>query len=67
MKLSLTNKTKPNENPVYMNAKQGPFRCSNCEYFNSPNHCIKPEMIKVQDANPAIVEAGGCCNYFEKK
>ncbi len=42
---------------VYMDGDQGPFRCDNCEYFSSPNACIKVE---------GYIDPAGCCNLFDK-
>jgi hypothetical protein len=62
-------KTKPNQDPAYMGPKEGPFKCSNCEYFIAPTECTKKEMKIAQDTNgkTATVDPNGCCNYYEKK
>lgn len=49
---------------VYLPAKEGPFRCDNCEYFREPNSCTNKYIIKVHGPS---VEPGGCCDLFEKK
>lgn len=66
-KISTKKRTPSGQDPVYMGAKDGPFSCSNCEYFTFPKFCRKEEMEKAQNVSPAIVESQGCCNYFEKK
>lgn len=60
-------KTPAGEDPVYMGPSEGPFKCSNCEYYKDPNMCNKKEMIKGQNQSPAAVHPDGCCNYYEKK
>lgn len=63
----MKSKTPPNQDPIYMGPSSGPFRCDHCEYFEAPNRCNKAEMIKTQQSKKgfAVVNAGGCCNYFE--
>lgn len=42
----------------YMTPDQGPFSCSNCEYFLGDGQPCQ----KVSDP----VESGGCCDLFER-
>jgi hypothetical protein len=62
--------TPPGGPAVYMGPDQGPFKCGNCEYFDGVGHCSKPEVVQElgndDDQDLALVDAEGCCNYFEK-
>ncbi len=48
---------------IYAPASEGPFRCDHCEYFKAPTTCTKPEIIRLRQGK---VQAGACCDYFEK-
>ncbi len=55
---------------VYMGAKSGPFRCSNCEYYPAQARCRKPEIVKILgevEPGRARVDPGGCSDYFQPK
>ena len=52
--------TDPN-NPDYEGPEDGPFRCDNCTFFNAPNVCSQPTVLKAQGG---VVDAGGCCKFF---
>ena len=42
---------------VYMDSKQGPFRCDKCDFWHSPNSC---ELVEGE------IDPAGCCNDFKK-
>lgn len=46
----------------YQPPSSGPFKCSHCEYFQSPMTCRKPQVVK---EHGATVAADGCCNYYQ--
>lgn len=61
-------------NSHYARPKEGPFKCSNCEYFKSPTFCGHPTVIADAkrgligiQGGKAIVEPEGCCNEFETR
>lgn len=41
---------------VYMDGDKGPFKCSHCEYFSSPNAC---EKVK------GFIDPEGCCDLYD--
>jgi len=57
----------------YEGPGDGPFRCSNCEYFNaSTDGCSGKNMRKMSErpklpSGDVKVDANGCCVYFESK
>jgi hypothetical protein len=58
----------------YQPGEYGPFKCDNCEYYTSGNKntgdCSKPQVVEElghELADSTIVEAEGCCNFFESK
>lgn len=57
----------------YQAPKDGPFRCSNCEYFNASTDGCSGENMKKLSKLPTLpsgdvqVEAGAHCVYYEKK
>ena len=63
------------EHSVYMNGNNGPFKCSNCEYYTGPNTCEQENIIELAgegkfglslDKNGnARVDPDGCSDYFE--
>jgi len=57
--LRAANEKLPADDPKvsYMGPDKGPFKCSNCRYFDADG---KP-CAKVSDP----VKAEGCCNLFE--
>ena len=56
--------------PNYMGPDQGPFECDDCQFFQQPSACTKPEVLaEVGDADGdglADVDPKGCCNLFAK-
>lgn len=58
----------PDDTPAsYMGPDQGPFQCSNCEYFTAPNQCGKQQVMDELGGDQfAVVDPEGCCNFFEK-
>lgn len=56
--------------PNYMGPDQGPFECDNCQFYQDPGQCTKPEVLaEVGDADQdglADVDPKGCCNLFAK-
>ena|ERR1700693_5545726 len=57
-----SSKTLPGTPASYMGPEQGPFECDNCEYYQDPGQCTKPEVIQEQGGQ---VDPKGCCNFFE--
>lgn len=57
----------------YAGPESGPFRCSNCEYFNRmTSGCSNAEMKELSTrkklpSGDVEVDAGGCCIYFENR
>jgi hypothetical protein len=57
----------------YQGPDDGPFRCSNCEYFNSSTDGCSGEMMKKFStrrrlpSGDVLVAPHGCCVYFETK
>jgi hypothetical protein len=57
----------------YQGPDDGPFRCSNCKYFNSSTDGCSGEAMKKLSKRPRLpsgdvhVAAQGCCVYFEGK
>ena len=57
----------------YQGPKDGPFRCSNCEYFNAATDGCSGENMKKMSELPRLpsgdveVDPQGCCVYFETK
>ena len=57
----------------YEGPEGGPFRCSNCEYFNSSTDgCSQEDMKKLSKrkrlpSGDVEVEPHGCCEYIERK
>lgn len=62
----------------YASAAYAPFACHACAHFYFPHLCNHPDVIedaeagrgdlRVQSKNRfAIVDPGGCCNYFRPK
>jgi hypothetical protein len=57
----------------YQDPKAGPFRCSNCKYFNaSTDGCSGKSMKKLSQrkklpSGDVLVDANGHCVYFESK
>lgn len=57
----------------YQGADDGPFRCSNCEYFNpTTDGCRGENMKKLSTrqhlpSGDVLVDPRGCCVYFESK
>lgn len=57
----------------YSGPDYGPFRCSNCAYFNpttdgcSGEHMKKLSVRKKLPSGDILVEAHGCCVYFKTK
>lgn len=49
---------------IYADASKGPFKCSNCEYYPSPNTCNEPYMVKLRGPK---VEPEACCDLFEAR
>lgn len=63
---------------AYQGPEDGPFRCSRCVHFmpasasdhaNARDECWHPEVIEdpemeLDDDGHALVQAGGCCEYF---
>jgi len=49
---------------IYSEAKNGPFKCSNCEHYPSPNTCDQPYIVKLRGSK---VEPDACCDLFETK
>jgi len=64
---------KGEKNTGYEGPEGGPFRCSNCEYFNSTTDGCSQEDMKKHSrrkklpSGDVLVEAGGCCIYEEHK
>lgn len=61
---------------VYMPGKKGPFKCSNCEYYNGINSCNQPEIMRLarlgwyglsMNGKFAKVDPEGCSDYYEPK
>ena len=58
----------------YAPASDGPFRCDRCEHQVSLR-CHQPEVVEEAQrfrglnasAQTVPVEAGACCNFFEKR
>lgn len=61
---------------LYMPAKHGPFKCSECEYFYSNSDergtCEQKDLVDVAEdyglevkQGKAEVEKNACCDYFE--
>lgn len=57
----------------YAEPRLGPFRCGNCEHFDSgpPSHCehiaVKSDTeVKHDREGHALVDPSGCCTYFRK-
>lgn len=58
----------------YLPSRYGPFACHNCQHFKWPHLCDHPEVIedakakagslKIGPRGLAVVEPGGCCEYF---
>lgn len=54
-------------------AEDGPFRCSNCEYFNATTDGCHGESMKEISkrqrlpSGDVLVDPRGCCVYFESK
>ena len=69
MKISLV------EHQVYMNGKQGPFKCKNCSYYS--NHsCNQDNIVALAkegkfglrlNGDVATVDPEGCSDYFKKR
>jgi hypothetical protein len=61
------------KNTGYEGPEGGPFRCSNCEYFNASTDGCSQEDMKKYSARERLpsgdveVEAGGCCEYIDRK
>jgi hypothetical protein len=57
----------------YEGPDEGPFRCSNCEYFNPTTDGCRGENMKklsTREKLPSgdvLVQPGGVCVYFEGK
>jgi hypothetical protein len=61
----------------YLGADYAPFACHACLHFSWPHLCEHPDVIedakrglgglKLQKSGRAVVQAGGCCNYFRPK
>lgn len=57
----------------YEGPKGGPFRCSNCSYFNaSTDGCHQDDMKENSKrerlpSGDVLVEPHGCCEYIERK
>lgn len=48
---------------IFQKASQGPFKCSNCEYYK-PNECTNKFIIKLRGST---VAPDDCCDLFEKR
>jgi hypothetical protein len=48
---------------VYQDASQGPFMCSNCQYFSAPTQCSNKYIVATRGGT---VEGAACCDLFEK-
>lgn len=61
--------TPPGGVAAYAPPSAGPFKCANCEYFDGKGHCNKPEVVKELGGRNGVadVEAGACCNFFQKR
>jgi hypothetical protein len=61
------------EETGYAGPEEGPFRCSNCEYFNvSTDGCSNKHMKKLSHrehlpSGDILVAPGGCCIFFDGK
>ncbi len=57
----------------YEGPEGGPFRCSNCEYFRAADDSCGQKDMMEKSKRPKLpsgrveVEAGGCCEYVERK
>jgi predicted RNA binding protein YcfA (HicA-like mRNA interferase family) len=58
----------PDSTPAgYQPPTEGPFKCSNCEYFTEPDRCSKTQVIKELGGKGfATVDPEGCCNFYSK-
>jgi hypothetical protein len=72
----MAKKLKMSEHQVYMNEKKGPFRCDNCEYYGSTNHCNNDVIVQLAydgkfglyiDNGHAWVDPAGCSDEFKRK
>jgi hypothetical protein len=63
----------PAGHSVFLRAKEGPFRCGNCEYWDG-GWCHQRDMVKVGTdyglqvlgSKTGPVRYGDCCDYFKK-
>lgn len=65
------------QHQVYMSGDNGPFKCSNCEYYVADNTCDQKDIIKLagegkfglslQESGNAEVDPDGCSDYFEPR
>jgi hypothetical protein len=61
------------KNTGYEGPEGGAFRCSNCTYFNATSDsCGQEDMMKYSKreklpSGRVEVDAGGCCEYIERK
>lgn len=68
------------EHKIILRAKEGPFRCGNCEYWIKEGYsCIQPNIVKLaRKENPYNLKvnrineawplrAADCCDYYEKR
>jgi hypothetical protein len=53
----------------YMGPESGPFCCGRCEYFEGGKFCVQKVVLKDpeidKDGGRAVVDAKGCCRFFE--
>lgn len=52
--------TDPND-PDYEGPEDGPFQCSNCQFYSDPNQCQQPDVVRTQGGK---VDPNGCCKFF---
>ena len=64
---------KGEKNTGYEGPDGGPFRCSNCEYFNGTTDGCRQEDMREHSkrehlpSGDVLVDPNGCCEYIERK